>query len=520
MPPQPPLGFSSHINFAPTAPGASASDAGGGLPKHDGDVSVRIEGDASGVFSVTSLETDILTRDPDAPPHSGPVWEPDGSQNGAGPITLAAEEALAVFVTFTCPLNPTAESFSATAVVFPVEAPATALLTIPLTASVLVVPPVVTLECRTSPSISPGSIATFPFRLTSTYKTQVGGVLTCDTHPASAFSNDTDPVFPIIPPGGIIDVDLPVLCAAGTPVGNYQVLFHYRAIDNSQEYATTTANVKVTEDRSVSINPSLLSDVPLEQGSSTQLDFRVNITGGPTTFNIQPISIPTGVTLDNGQQSVAVDGAVFLGMTINVDPQAPTSATAAPLIFTWSVPGDEFHGQANGSLTFNLTLSLVTITFVPVNDPFSSGEVQASGVSASFASNGNWNLVARMHDFSTVFGDNFALGFAFNFTDGRAHGPSATGVLGSSLTRTPDSLTVAVHGNDPWLRQNWQQAFASGGIFRLHHSGDFGQVLSDLGDDFKNALHEIYIAFSQGEPCPTDPETGEPKCPDPGSDGG
>ncbi len=517
MPP-PPLGFPNHITIAPTAPATFASTGAGGLPKHSGNVSVRIDGDASHVFSVVSLETEILTRDPDVP-HSPLAWQTSGSQDGAGPIGLESAEALVVFVGFACPANPAQDSFTASAVVFAVDAPATALMTIPISASVLVVPPVVTIESRSSLSISPGSLATFSFRLRSTFKTEVGGTLTCDSRPPSPFSSDTDPAFPIIPPGGTVDVNLPVLCAAGTAVGNYPVVFSYHEIDNSIEFARLVVTIKVTQDRSVSINPSLSPNVSLDQGSSTLCEFRVSITGGPTTFNFNSVSVPTGITLQNAQQSLSVDGSVFFGVNIDVDPQAPTSNTASPLQFDWTVPGDEFHAAANGSITFNITLNMVTVTFVAQNDPFQSGEVQASGVSITFASNGDWALTAHMHDFSTVFGDNFALGFAFNFTDGRVHGAVAIGVLGSSLTRTPENLPVGRHNNDPWVKQNWQKAFPSGGIFKLHHSGDFTQVLSDIGDDFKNAFHEIEIALSQGEDCPTGSD-GQPDCPQPGSDGG
>jgi hypothetical protein len=215
-----------------------------------------------------------------------------------------------------------------------------------------------------------------------------------------------------------------------------------------------------------------------------------------------------------------VNGTVFLGITIDVSSTAPKGKAAVPLVFNWSVPADEFFPAVSGSQSFNLTISLVSIDFVPQNQPIVSGEVQATNVRVAFASNGDWTFAGRLHDFSSVFGDNFALGFAFNFTDGKAHGPAATGVLGSSLTRNPETQTFGISGNDPWLVQNWQKAFPSGGIFRLHTSGDLDQVLSDLGDDFKNAFGEVWKAFSGGDDCPTDPNTDEPSCPEPGTEDG
>ena len=68
-----------------------------------------------------------------------------------------------------------------------------------------------------------------------------------------------------------------------------------------------------------------------------------------------------------------------------------------------------------------------------------------------FTSAGDWTFAGHLHDFSTFTGDNYALAFVFNFTDGTAHGPVATGELGSSLTSVPEDNTIGLSGNDPWV---------------------------------------------------------------------
>ena len=73
------------------------------------------------------------------------------------------------------------------------------------------------------------------------------------------------------------------------------------------------------EARLVSITTNLSSDLMLEHGSSTLCEIRVTPSGGPSTFTIAPASVPAGISLSNGQQSVSLNGSVFVGLTINVE---------------------------------------------------------------------------------------------------------------------------------------------------------------------------------------------------------
>jgi hypothetical protein len=62
-------------------------------------------------------------------------------------------------------------------------------------------------------------------------------------------------------------------------------------------------------------------------------------------------------------------------------------------------------------------------------------------------------------------------------------------------------MTFGVSRNDPWVAENWQQAFQSGGEFYLTTSGDAGEALSELGGSSLNALGKIFQGIT-GDPVP------------------
>jgi len=97
--------------------------------------------------------------------------------------------------------------------------------------------------------------------------------------------------------------------------------------------------------------------------SPTLCEIRAVVSGGPGTFNIAPASVPSSVSLENGQQSVFVDGTVFLAITITADTQAPTETLLAPLILNWSIPADSLHPETAGSLTFGITTTKRNLLF-------------------------------------------------------------------------------------------------------------------------------------------------------------
>src|SRR5258708_38517031 len=98
----PPLGVTNDIEFSMVPVRSFTEATGGRLFKFNGEVVVRIDGDSSGVFSVSSLETDRLVRDPELQPGSPPVWTTIDTEQGTRPINTRAAEALRKIVEFTC----------------------------------------------------------------------------------------------------------------------------------------------------------------------------------------------------------------------------------------------------------------------------------------------------------------------------------------------------------------------------------------------------------------------------------
>jgi hypothetical protein len=193
----PPLGFPKTIDISKVAPGHAGSGSGGNVIHVDGKMGASITGDAFGVFSVASMETLQLMRDPDAPGNRR-VWETTGTVNGAGPIDVGAGDAIAVTANFVCPIiNPQA-SYHAVIAVGPTGQPAA--LTILLSGSID--PGTLSIVATATPPLVPGGQAVFHFRLNSTLLREIAGVFTCDPAPGddSPFRSDTAPSFRRSPP--------------------------------------------------------------------------------------------------------------------------------------------------------------------------------------------------------------------------------------------------------------------------------------------------------------------------------
>jgi hypothetical protein len=143
--PNPPLHLSRSISFSGITSGGSASANGGGLftkPMRGKNVIARIDGDTDGVFSIVEIQTLGLVHDPDAPPKAGSSWEPVETVTGPGPIEIAAGlGALAVTVSFSVGLSPSNTSYSASVSIVEAGTSVPILFSIPLTASVLLIPP-------------------------------------------------------------------------------------------------------------------------------------------------------------------------------------------------------------------------------------------------------------------------------------------------------------------------------------------------------------------------------------------
>ena len=342
------------LQFANVPRRQSVSDTAGKIVRGGaGQASARVEGPDAAAFSVTALELLALQRDPDVL-HSPLVWETVDSVNGSGPINLGDGSGLGVEVTFSCPAHPGKSAFAATAVVFDPAAPATGLLTIPISATVD--PGHIGITGGGPFTMFTGTTKAFSFHLASTIETETGGIFTCDNPATPQFTSDTDPQFPTVPSDGSVDLVLPVTCAAATAPGTYQVQFRFRQLDDiTHVFGVLNVEMIVMEGRDVTVSPSLSSPVTLARGNSTPCFFRVVASGGLASFSLAAASVPAGITLSGGAQTVGVDGSALLRVDVSIDARAPLGALP-PLVFHWTVAGDPTHPEVSGDHVLNISV--------------------------------------------------------------------------------------------------------------------------------------------------------------------
>jgi hypothetical protein len=125
---------------------------------------------------------------------------------------------------------------------------------------------------------------------------------------------------------------------------------------------------------------------------------------------------------------------------------------------------------------------LVSQVFTP-NENLSAGHVFSDHVVLTVFGDGNWIFEGNLSDTSVVFGDNYAIGFVFN---GGGFAGIVTGSLGSDSTSPPQHKRFRVTHRSEVFQRNFEQ-LGKGIVFRLHVSGDLGQVFDDLFTDLKNS---------------------------------
>ena len=138
--------------------------------------------------------------------------------------------------------------------------------------------------------------------------------------------------------------------------------------------------------------------------------------------------------------------------------------------------------------------SQVQTTNWAFND-FNAGHIAVHAQQLTFSSNGAWNWKAALHDDSTFYGDNYAIGFAFN---NLGHGEATSGSLGASLSGPSADGSVNMGGMDAWLASNYAAAVNAGATCRLKVSGDVGQLLSGIVDDLEQIAGDAWKALSNG----------------------
>lgn len=476
----------NHIAIDNVAPGKSASAEGGGRVHAAGNLVARIDTDPFAAFFVESLETRELTRDPDVP-HSPLAWETVAVVNGSGPIDVNKADVLVVTAGFTCPLVPTQTTYTATASVTAAGTTAPVLLSLPLRGTVD--QGRLGIEALSTVPLLPGQTATFKFRLSSSLLHEVAGVFTCDPAPGdtSPFRSDTDPQFPTIPGGGVVNLDLAVTCPPGTPQGDYNVLFGLKAIGDGNFQFSNRIPVKVMATRSVRIVTNLLPNLSLEQGSSTLCEIRADLVGDPGTFSISPGALPEGVSLANGNQSLPIDRSVFVGTTIDIDPQAPLSTAPQPLSVNWEVAADNLHSAITGSRNFNLRI-------VPPAPAELTFDVDSIAFSGSAPASGNAHVLLRRDGTYKFWGHFHNSGAAdINYSMALVVMDPKGNVFSFAHPGTVHGHLVPGSPDDDWEIEDRDDRIAQGWLLLLEGSGVSWSARADT--DLTNIVFEAIGAL-------------------------
>jgi hypothetical protein len=347
------------------ARGFFGSSSAGGLLRFVGDVTTRIDGDTSGVFSVTNLETQSLQRDPDLPPGSSRTWETVLLAKGPGPISMVGAGACVLTVGFTPPSNTQQKQFTATVVVLASGTTGPALLQFPIVGTVDLVGGIgVESGAFFGGGIAPGATEAISVNFTSTMQQDVTGILSYDASNPAAFSSPNTTV--TIPAGGTAGVTVPVKCAAGSAPGRFDVFYRFTA-SNGVGDSGVQLSFQIVAGRTITVTTTLPTNLTLQPGSSTPCTLTAFDTGGVNGFNLVPAPLPAGITLNMSPPTKTFTGpsiedssVTTIQMVIGVGPNAPLGKLPAPLLFNWDVPLDATHAAQSGSVAFNIEVGVVS----------------------------------------------------------------------------------------------------------------------------------------------------------------
>src|SRR5262245_39117825 len=193
MPLRPKIPNSIQVSNVPLR--STASGQGGVYATEDAQVTVRIEGDTSGVFQVLAVETDDVVRDPDSPPGHPPLLTLEVAQevSGPGPIQVFPGQAILATLQFSCPADPPQSTFLGTAVM---DGPG---LTTPIRVPIKATANLGTIEGFTlfTQPINPGSTQKYGFQLRSSMGHDVFVAVRYNASFEKHFSADT--VFAKVP---------------------------------------------------------------------------------------------------------------------------------------------------------------------------------------------------------------------------------------------------------------------------------------------------------------------------------
>jgi len=480
MPPTPGFPIPSTVQFSDVEPGTSATAEGGQRLNVAGAATASITDDASGVFSIAGLETLALVHDPDAPPGSPRVWETTASVQGAGPVE--GGPGFGVTIRFNCPIQPTQESFTGTALLSVSQPNGTSTkATIPITASVL--PENISVGFD-PPGFFVGETKDLTVFVASTYRRDIAGFLSGNATPATAFSFQPLVGGMTVPKLGKSQLTFPVKCPDTTAVGDFTLTFTFNASDPTVSQASDTRSVRVLAHRSVSVTSDLQTDLALLHPSTTTATINITLSGGPATVFLNALAVPGPVSLNLPQAApINTTGSVTLQITVPSSP-ASFSNTPAPITVGWSVPADDFHPEeVSGSLT------VCNATFPPQWRRVSSGNLgpgTATGSATIFVQqDGLVNFSGHAHD-SGLFGENYVFAMAFldvvdasGKTLAFARTGQLSGTLGGGDTRSDDWNIAGP--DDPaqaaLIRDNWEAVMSSRVESRMEVTTDPVEVI-------------------------------------------
>lgn len=217
-------------------------------------------------------------------------------------------------------------------------------------------------------------------------------------------------------------------------------------------------DVKVLADQAVVIVP----------GVSARVGISITTRGGDTTFNLQPISLPSGVTVgfESGGEIEIGDGTTTTEITINAafDPTS-SSPRAATLSFNWT---------ANDGLSqnvFNIDIVILQSVLVASSGPLTAANTVGIGVNGSgmwtLYCNGQWTFTGSVSS-SDVFNDDYGFGIASDYVDAQ----NTTIAVGTTGT-VKDNPTWNTGGYSPLITSRWPEILSHSFRYTLSAKAQF-----------------------------------------------
>jgi hypothetical protein len=478
--------------------GNQANGTAGAYATADATVTARVINDTTGVFRVTRVETDDVVIDPDGPGgRPVAVLEPALQVDGPGPIQVSAEQAIQVFVEFSCPPDPPVGVFQATIVLDGAN----------ITFPVLATANLGTLELFQELS---GDLVFSPGEALGV-AVEVASSLGHDVTVTVKYEADKEPHFTVadgagitVPRGQAVGFLLDVTCAPGTPTGDYVLPLSLIDGQGTRIGGGGLSATVPAPPRPVTVTTNLPERLELRPATSTDCQITITTDNGPDFVHLRPSDVPPGIDLEISEFDVRFTGKVQLNATINVSPHPPFTGLGIPdfvptKLFCWTIndqPNDTSDGTS-GDIVFDVRIVPQETTVDLTKDPSqSAGDVMVSVAKLTLVSNGGWAFEGQLFDNGTFAGDKFAMTAFSNFTTTRPDGsvdgfftPRIIGTLKANERRQFRAGPTAA--GDQFLRDHWQEIFAARVSLTLEAQADLGQLFTDLVNAVEDAVRSI-----------------------------